>query len=212
MRFFTHAAVVAVFLFAGGASVAEIEATCDEVYLGDKDQPDWDMLTFTYCPGADVSHQIVLHIVEPNDCSTPVLNANPRIYFYNWQTPQSAYFCNDMNATRSEDFYATELGNGYYQVDFSLGGGVKVSNPLDNMSMMVQYGANWSEQEHFYNVVGANPDLNGDGVVNLSDIPIYSDFSSGTRPYDPRADFNHDGNINLTDTQFFSAHFNDVCP
>ena len=118
MKLFTHVAAIMVFLLACGTSLAQEKIPCDSVYLGDKDQPDWEMLTFTYCPAADVSHQIILHIVEENDCSTPVENANPRIYFYNWDSPQSAYFCSDMNSTRSEDIYATELGNGYYQFDF----------------------------------------------------------------------------------------------
>lgn len=211
MKSSARVVMVALLLLACGTAFAQ-DKDCDKVWLGSYIDPDWGMLTFTYCPGADVSHQIILYIASDCNGTPPYEGANPRIYFYNWQSPQSAYFCNDWNSTRSEDIYATELGNGYYQFDFSLGGGIKVNNPLDNMSMMVQYGTNWSLSEHFYNVVGANPDLNGDGIVNLSDLPLYSAFVDDTRPYDPRADFNHDGDINLADTQFFAAHLNDVCP
>lgn len=46
--------------------------------------------------------------------------------------------------------------------------------------------------------VPCDADLNGDGVVNLTDVVMFaSDYYLGTNP--PRSDFNGDGIINLTD-------------
>jgi hypothetical protein len=51
----------------------------------------------------------------------------------------------------------------------------------------------------------ASPDINGDGVVNLSDIAIFASLYPG--PYDARIDFNGDGVINLTDLSIFASYF-----
>jgi len=52
-------------------------------------------------------------------------------------------------------------------------------------------------------------DLNNDGVVNLTDVVIFSDFYNRyffLGEYEPRADFNNDGKINLTDLIIFAPH------
>ena len=78
--------------------------------------------------------------------------------------------------------------------------------------MMVQYGSNWSLQEHFYNVVAANADMDASGTIDLGDVGILADFYWASRPYDPRADFDHNNSIGLEDIGFFASHSGHACP
>ena len=55
-----------------------------------------------------------------------------------------------------------------------------------------------------------SPDLSGDGVVNLSDIVLFSTAFFGA--YDFRADFNGDGIINLADIPPLAAHMGHTLP
>lgn len=56
-----------------------------------------------------------------------------------------------------------------------------------------------------------SPDINGDGFVNLQDLPIFSvDFFSTS--YFFRSDFNGDGFLNLQDISIFAQHYGAQCP
>lgn len=195
--------VVLAWTIVGSVAVAQ-EKDLDHVILDS-----WDMLEFSYTPGGTVYHTIRAQILDAS--YAPYTGANPRLYYYNWQSTQGAYFCDDWNLTRSENFYASEDGNGYYTFYFALAGGIDRTAPLDNMTLMFEWGQNWSLHEHFYNVVGANPDFNADGVVGLSDAGAMASYMNGSYAYDPRADFNHDGSINVSDSGFFSAHMSETC-
>lgn len=54
------------------------------------------------------------------------------------------------------------------------------------------------------------PDLNGDVVVNLSDIVAFTQMLGGQ--YSPCGDFNHDGVINLTDIVLMVRGIGADCP
>jgi hypothetical protein len=55
------------------------------------------------------------------------------------------------------------------------------------------------------------PDINADGVVNLSDTGFFaSDLFVG--PYNYRSDYNADGTINLTDAGFIGTNIGSACP
>lgn len=55
-----------------------------------------------------------------------------------------------------------------------------------------------------------SPDINGDGIVNLTDVAILSDaYFSG---YQFRCDLNGDGLLNLSDVPIFATHFTAQCP
>lgn len=55
-----------------------------------------------------------------------------------------------------------------------------------------------------------SPDINGDLVVNLSDVATFAgDFFTG---YNYRSDFNYDQVINLTDVAMFASAMGAVCP
>jgi hypothetical protein len=53
-------------------------------------------------------------------------------------------------------------------------------------------------------------DINGDGVVNLSDGGFFTQDLFGA--YNYRADFNYDGNINVSDAGFMSNGLGAACP
>jgi hypothetical protein len=56
-----------------------------------------------------------------------------------------------------------------------------------------------------------SPDINADGIVNLSDISGFtSDFYSGQNSF--RSDFFRDGVLNLSDIYLFAVHFGATCP
>jgi hypothetical protein len=55
-----------------------------------------------------------------------------------------------------------------------------------------------------------SPDLNGDGVVNLGDVVIFTQDFFG--PYNYRSDFFWDGVLNLSDVARMSQGLNTVCP
>ncbi len=55
-----------------------------------------------------------------------------------------------------------------------------------------------------------SPDMNGDGVVNVNDLGIFTSFYPATYGYD--ADFSYDGVLNLSDLVLFSAAYNQSCP
>jgi hypothetical protein len=50
-----------------------------------------------------------------------------------------------------------------------------------------------------------SPDINGDGVVNLADIPLFTAAYFGG--YSPCCDFNMDGVLNLLDIGYLSQHY-----
>lgn len=55
------------------------------------------------------------------------------------------------------------------------------------------------------------PDINADGVVNLSDSGFFaSDLFTG--PYNYRSDYNADGSINLSDAGFLGTNIGAACP
>jgi hypothetical protein len=53
-------------------------------------------------------------------------------------------------------------------------------------------------------------DLNGDGQVSISDLPLYSSDYSGA--YNFRSDFNNDGVIDISDTGILASEFGANCP
>jgi hypothetical protein len=56
-----------------------------------------------------------------------------------------------------------------------------------------------------------SPDINGDGIVNLSDVPLFaSDYLGGLDPF--RADYQYDGVVNLSDVVKVSQAFGSQCP
>jgi hypothetical protein len=58
------------------------------------------------------------------------------------------------------------------------------------------------------------PDINGDGLVGLSDITGYGAFINSTalpRPYNARYDLNADHRISLLDVTTFSSFFGKSC-
>lgn len=56
-----------------------------------------------------------------------------------------------------------------------------------------------------------SPDINGDRVVDLSDISIFSgDLAPPATAF--RSDFNHSGNVDLSDISLFSGWIGEVCP
>ena len=55
-----------------------------------------------------------------------------------------------------------------------------------------------------------SPDMNGDGLVNLSDAGLFIDVL--WNGYDWRADFNHDSAINISDAGFMSGSLGAVFP
>ena len=56
-----------------------------------------------------------------------------------------------------------------------------------------------------------SPDINGDLVVNLSDIALFSQDLSAPGDGHPRSDFNHDGEINLSDIALFAQGLGSSC-
>ena len=55
-----------------------------------------------------------------------------------------------------------------------------------------------------------SPDINGDGIVNLTDVAIFSNaYFSG---YQFRCDLFRDGLLNLSDIPIFATHFTAQCP
>ncbi|MDX2472329.1 MAG: hypothetical protein QNL91_01345 [Candidatus Krumholzibacteria bacterium] len=56
-----------------------------------------------------------------------------------------------------------------------------------------------------------SPDINGDGVVNLTDVPLFAgDFHGGA--YDFRSDFHYDGIVNLSDVVHMAQGLGSSCP
>jgi hypothetical protein len=55
-----------------------------------------------------------------------------------------------------------------------------------------------------------SPDLNGDGMVNMADIPPFADDFHGSYAF--RSDFQWDGVINLSDVTRFAASLGESCP
>ena len=55
-----------------------------------------------------------------------------------------------------------------------------------------------------------SPDMNGDLVVNLTDIGLFAVSFFG--PYQYQADFNYDGTINLTDLAMLAPTIGAACP
>lgn len=55
-----------------------------------------------------------------------------------------------------------------------------------------------------------SPDLNADGLINISDIGLYAAGLGGA--YDWRLDYNGDGLINISDIGIFVAHLGHVFP
>lgn len=62
---------------------------------------------------------------------------------------------------------------------------------------------------HTSALVARTPDLNGDGAVNLSDVPLWADAYENNHP---RGDFNFDGVVNLSDVPYLSAALTVQCP
>jgi hypothetical protein len=60
------------------------------------------------------------------------------------------------------------------------------------------------------NLAHNSPDLNGDGVVNLSDLSIFADDYYGGYMF--RSDFHYDGSIDLNDLAKFASSWNAACP
>jgi len=56
-----------------------------------------------------------------------------------------------------------------------------------------------------------SPDINGDGFVNLQDLPLLSVDLYSTL-YSFRSDFNGDGILNLQDIAIFAQHYGAQCP
>ena len=54
-----------------------------------------------------------------------------------------------------------------------------------------------------------SPDVNGDGLTNLSDVGYFTTILFGD--YDYAADFNYDGAVNLTDAGFMSSSMGKRC-
>ncbi len=56
-----------------------------------------------------------------------------------------------------------------------------------------------------------SPDINGDGAVNLTDVPLFAgDFYGGAYAF--RSDFYYDGTVNLSDVVQMALGFGSACP
>jgi|GEM_PF-6644551 len=109
------------------------------------------------------------------------------------------------------------LPTGVTFTDLSPGGsptgtGVLSGTPTQTGSFPLTFTANNGvgnpATQHFTLVVNKAGDVNGDGVVNCTDIAIVkAAFGSyqGQATYDPRADVNHDFKINILDLSFVAS-------
>jgi len=88
---------------------------------------------------------------------------------------------------------------------FAAGGSV---HPLEN-GMVVLLSGQALEQPPF--ALGSNsPDINGDLVVNLSDVVLFAQNFGAVYQY--RYDYNWDGVVNLTDAVFLAQGIASACP
>ena len=56
-----------------------------------------------------------------------------------------------------------------------------------------------------------SPDINGDGTVNLTDVPLFAgDFYGGVYAF--RSDFHYDGAVNLSDVVHMAQGLGSTCP
>jgi hypothetical protein len=55
-------------------------------------------------------------------------------------------------------------------------------------------------------IIFKSPDLNADGIVNLSDLASFG-TAYGPLPYNQCCDYNDDGVVNLSDLAFFGTHY-----
>ncbi len=72
------------------------------------------------------------------------------------------------------------------------------------------YGDAFAAQQVQFKLVAVPGDVNGDGVVNCSDLAIIKGSfgkKAGQAGFDPRADVNHDGIVNVLDLAFVQDKF-----
>jgi len=120
-----------------------------------------------------------------------------------WIEVEGLIFCEDGNiADHDSDF------NG--QTDFSLplkGGGCAEDAETWGMLDGQPFGGS---PNPLLNLNYNSADMNGDQVVNLTDVVLFADYYGGTYGY--CADFYWDGVINLSDLVLFAPHLGHICP
>lgn len=96
------------------------------------------------------------------------------------------------------------------QTTFTLSyyGGSQVQSPTNVWVFVPTSG--WFSIPITGNVSFNSPDINGDLLVNLTDIAIFAmDFFG---PYNYRSDFNYDQLVAIVDLAMFAPHLNKACP
>jgi hypothetical protein len=117
----------------------------------------------------------------------------------NWYPPPA-------HAPNLADFPSNAAGQTMFSLSYHGGGWVMAPTQV----WVLEATGMWNPIPTLLNVFYNSVDINGDLIVNLTDIGIFAGDYFLTPQY--RSDFNFDGAINLTDLSIMAANLGATCP
>lgn len=108
------------------------------------------------------------------------------------------------------DLPTNNLGQTQFTLAYFGGGSVEAAATGGTYVWLLENSGTWNRIPTPVNVSYNSPDINADGVVNLSDVAVFAnDFFTG---YNYRSDYNYDQVINLADVAMFAGSMGANCP
>ena len=118
----------------------------------------------------------------------------------------NAWYPPPVHAPNLADMASNAAGQTQFTLSYHGGGWIHGSTFV----WVLEASGAWMQIPTPVNVSYNSPDINGDLVVNLSDVSFFAmDFFAG---YMYRSDFNYDGIINLTDLVMLAPNLGVSCP
>jgi hypothetical protein len=108
------------------------------------------------------------------------------------------------------DLPTNNVGQTQFTMAYYGGSWVEAATTGGTYVWLLENSGAWNRIPTPLNVSYNSPDINGDLVVNLSDVALFAnDFFTG---YNYRSDYNYDQIINLTDLALFASAIGSTCP
>jgi hypothetical protein len=185
----------------------------------------WDWLSLSYAERAYPGPETAVLMVLPDGSGAALTNAaivgstvdaSITLYLKDWIYPVVDYPREDMWLESADGGLAMCAGGTIADANTNANGEAFWDQPLraggaSEALTFVMVGGLTLQSSTGLAISFNSPDINGDGTVNLTDVPLFAgDFYGG--PYAFRSDFHFDGGVNLSDLVHMAQGLGSSCP